>query len=179
MRLLLGPPGSGKSTLILDEVRSRLASPRPGFVLITPTATMAEHLRNNLAREGLLVRPRAITTLAGFLDTYAGEMAAASPSDLELLVAAELDESKPGAFAVLSSSAGLASSLAGAIEELSNTGCSALEWEALRGLGICTGPFAHDFGRVYDGVEQRLRNRRIHLRGARIAAAAQSLRRNW
>ncbi len=179
MRLLLGPPGSGKSTLILDEVRSKLASPRPGFVLIAPTATMAEHLRNNLAREGLLVRPRAITTLAGFLDTYAGEMAAASPSDLELLVAAELDESKPSAFAALSGSAGLASSLAGAIEELSNTGCSALEWEALRGMGICTGPFAHDFGRVYDGVEQRLRNRRIHLRGARIAAAAQSLRRNW
>lgn len=179
MRLLLGSPGSGKSTLILNEVRSRLASPRPGFLLLTPTATMAEHLRNILAREGLLVRPGAITTLAQFLSGQVSGMTAATPADLELLVAAELEESKPGILAALSGSAGLAGSLAGALDELANSGCTALQWEALRAMGVCTGPLAVDLGRIYDGVERRLNEHGLYPRSRRLAAATSALRRSW
>ena len=65
-RLFIGPPGSGKSTAILDAWR---ADPG-GSLLLTPTATMAVHLRHQLARAGHVVRPSRIRTLAQFLSEF-------------------------------------------------------------------------------------------------------------
>ncbi len=56
MRLLIGPPGSGKTTQVLEEFVA--ASRGGGARLVVPTATMAEHLRHELARRGCHVRPR-------------------------------------------------------------------------------------------------------------------------
>ena len=38
--------------------------------LIVPTATMAEHLRNELAREGFVFKPALVTTFTKFVEPY-------------------------------------------------------------------------------------------------------------
>lgn len=177
MRLLLGPPGSGKSSVILGAIRERLRSTHPAFVLLVPTATMAEHMRNLLAREGLLVRPNSIQTLAGFLDRLMGDAPVAPRPVLDALTAQVIDEQAPSAISALAGSNGLAASMASAIDELASAGCDALQWEAFRQLGtIRSSAMTGAFGSVYDGVEDRLRRAGLQLRAARIASAIQRLR---
>jgi len=86
MRLLTGPPGSRKTTFCLDCVREALRAGRQDVRLLTPTATMAQHLRNRLAREGLVFRARIVQTLHAFVKDWAGEMPEASGPVLHLLV---------------------------------------------------------------------------------------------
>ncbi|MBI5281447.1 MAG: PD-(D/E)XK nuclease family protein [Candidatus Solibacter usitatus] len=177
MRLLLGEPGSGKTTRILAAVRAHLQSSRPSFRLIVPTATMAGHLRNTLAREGLAVRPSAISTLAAFIGEILPEARLASPTGLTLLVQSILEARSPRAFASLAASPGFPSALASAIEDLASAGCDALQWDALRSLHIQSGPHMAAFGLVYDALERELNARGLLLRSAQLAAAAASLRR--
>ncbi|MBI5083145.1 MAG: PD-(D/E)XK nuclease family protein [Acidobacteria bacterium] len=177
MRLLLGEPGSGKTTRILAAVRAHLRSSHPSFRLIVPTATMAGHLRNTLAREGLAVRPSAISTLAAFVQEILPEARLASPTDLTLLVQSILETRAPRAFASLSDSPGFPSALASAIEDLANAGCDGLQWDALRSLNVQSGPHMAALGLVYDALERELKARGLLLRSAQLAAAAASLRR--
>lgn len=78
--LLTGPPASGKSQAALECFLAR-----PGALLLVPTATMAEHLRHQLARAGAAVRPSAIQTLGGLLDQWSTRAAAPLPL-LHLLI---------------------------------------------------------------------------------------------
>src|ERR1051325_4970009 len=56
--LLIGPPGSGKTHRVLAAFQAALASLDPGRVkLIVPTASMAEHLRHQMARLGMTIPP--------------------------------------------------------------------------------------------------------------------------
>ena len=50
---------------------------RAGSLLVTPTATMAEHIRHQLARQLSPLRPSRVITLAKFLN-HTGVPAAAS-----------------------------------------------------------------------------------------------------
>src|SRR5450755_2711407 len=86
MRLLSGPSGSGKTTYILDRFREELRAGNLGIRLLVPTATMAQHLQNRLAREGFVFRSSLIQTLSGFVRDYAGSAAEVSPAVLHLLV---------------------------------------------------------------------------------------------
>ena len=54
MQLLSGPAGSGKTTYILDRFREALSAGSSKVRLLVPTATMAQHLQNRLAREGFV-----------------------------------------------------------------------------------------------------------------------------
>ena len=85
MLLLTGPPGSGKTHFVLEKLREAL---RAGVnaQLITPTATMAEHLRNQLAREGFVLRSSSIQTLSRFIHPLAGEQVEISPAIFQLFV---------------------------------------------------------------------------------------------
>ena len=56
MRLLTGPAGSGKTTFVLDRFREALRARETSVRLLVPTATMAQHLRNRIAREGFVFR---------------------------------------------------------------------------------------------------------------------------
>src|ERR1019366_3108221 len=74
MLLLTGPAGSGKTSRILERFRDALRRRDSGVRLLTPTATMAQHLQNRVAREGFVFRPGLIQTLSRFVDSFAADM---------------------------------------------------------------------------------------------------------
>ena len=70
--LLIGPPGSGKTYRVLRELEAALArGERPKMVV--PTASMAEHLQHQLARQGLMISPRAVLPLTLFVEGFTPE----------------------------------------------------------------------------------------------------------
>jgi ATP-dependent helicase/DNAse subunit B len=79
--LITGPPASGKTRAALERFLADSSS-----LLLTPTTTMAEHVRNELARAHLPVRPHRILTLAKFLAPFT-PFQDASESLLHLLIA--------------------------------------------------------------------------------------------
>src|ERR1039458_10897453 len=86
MLLLTGPAGSGKTSRILERFRDALRQRDSGVRLLTPTATMAQHLQNQLAREGFVFRPGLIQTLSRFVDSFAADMPQVSEPLLYLIV---------------------------------------------------------------------------------------------
>src|SRR4051812_6747837 len=86
MLLLSGPPGSGTTSHILAEFRQALGRNASNVRLLTPTATMAEHLRHKLAREGFVFRPGLILTLSKFVGEWAEDLPEISSPSLYLLV---------------------------------------------------------------------------------------------
>ena len=124
--LLVGPPGSGKTHRVLEAVRERLRRGHAGFRLIVPTATMAEHLRNTLAREGFAFRPsaRSPRSLASSSRGCADRQTL-SAARLDVLIGDALRTLAPGAFRAVAELAGFRAAMAETIEELSSAGYSA------------------------------------------------------
>jgi ATP-dependent helicase/DNAse subunit B len=171
MKLLIGPPGSGKTTHILDAVRSRLARGDDRFRLVVPTATMAEHLRNMLAREGLLVRVSRIVTLSRLISSLLPGRKTASGPELEFIVQESLARLRPRSFASTMDTPGLPAALASAIEELAGAGCGPDTWSAMGSMKVWTSPMMADLGRVYADVDADLEQRQLIL-GPRLHAEA-------
>src|SRR5712692_12023236 len=67
--LLIGHPGTGKTRRVREELSSALAAGRRA-TLVVPTASMAEHLQHQLARQGLLIPPRAILPFSRFVERF-------------------------------------------------------------------------------------------------------------
>lgn len=176
MRILLGPPGSGKTTLLLEKVRELTRAGRGDFRFLTPTATMAEHIRNQLAREGLLVRSSTITTLAGLLAEIVPGACIASVDDLRMLTAQALDELRPRALEPLRGAPNLPAALSQAADELAGAGCGPAQWTALRSLGAWSAPRYEALGEIYEDVERRLRLHGLVRRSALLAEAARRVR---
>src|SRR5450432_1109104 len=84
--LLIGPAGSGKTDYILQDFRQALRSGNSAVRLLVPTATLAQHLQNRLAREGFVFRRGLIQTLSGFVQDWAGDQPQVPDSVLYLIV---------------------------------------------------------------------------------------------
>lgn len=166
MRVLLGPPGSGKTTRVLEEFAA--AARTENVRLVVPTATMAEHLRHELARQGRHVPPSWINTLAGLLHGLLPEVRVASAPELALITGLAL-EAHPRLFPSLRGSPGLPAALASAFEELSGAGVGALQLESLAGLGARPDP---DLVAAYRAVEEWLEQGGLRLRAQALTAAA-------
>ncbi|MEP6539702.1 MAG: PD-(D/E)XK nuclease family protein [Bryobacteraceae bacterium] len=123
IQVLTGQPGSGKTRYLLERV---LAWLRQGveFRLIVPTNTMAEHLRNQLAREGFVFRPGAIVTLSKFLESLVPDMPPVSAAALELLVADALARIPLQEFERVRAYPGFRKAVVGQIQELAAAGYS-------------------------------------------------------
>jgi ATP-dependent helicase/DNAse subunit B len=145
--LLSGPPASGKSHAALEHFRSMA-----GSHLIVPTATMAEHLRHELARSGFRVRPSRVGTLAQLLDSWDVPKAASQPL-LHSLISVALERLRPERFAAVSEFRGFHSAVSNLFEEAPP--------EALG-----------DLQDVFRAVEADLAARGLALRNARLRAAA-------
>src|SRR5580700_5488244 len=125
MKLLTGPAGSGKTSRIMERFRDGLRRRDSGVRLLTPTATLAQHLQNQMAREGFVLRPGLIQTLSLFVDSFAADMPQVSEPLLYLIVeeaAARVDRPE---FARVVRLPGFCAALARAIDELSSAGCDA------------------------------------------------------
>ncbi len=172
MVLLTGPAGSGKTFRILEELRQALRRRDPGVRLLTPTATMAQHLQNQLAREGYVFRPGLIQTLSRFIDPFAADLPLVSEPLLYLIVeeaAAQVDRPE---FARVVRLHGFCAALARTIEEFSSAGCDA-ESLAARMPGLAAPPPLGDaFVAVYREVQRKLARRGLATRSQRLAHAA-------
>src|SRR5438105_3373621 len=99
MLLLSGPPGSGTTSQALAEFRHALRRGATDIRLLTPTATMAEHFRHTLAREGFLLRPSLIVTLSKFVAPWVEDLPQISPAAFQLLVERVARQLAPREFA--------------------------------------------------------------------------------
>src|SRR5215471_21633394 len=83
----------------LAEFREALRQNNTAIRLLTPTATMAEHLRHKLAREGFVLRPHLIQTLSKFVEPLVEDVPEVSPAVLYLLVESVARRLAPPEFA--------------------------------------------------------------------------------
>ncbi len=151
----------------VEAFRRDLQANRHDACLLTPTATLAEHLRHSFAREGHFVRPDAVVTLSRFVKPLVQDLPPATPALLDRIVARHLALHPPEGFRALSESPGLRRMLAGLIEEVSTAGC-------LPGTLASTavGAEASAFQQVYAAVAEQAEARGNWLRARRLQTAA-------
>jgi ATP-dependent helicase/DNAse subunit B len=140
-------------------------------VLLVPTATMAEHLRNELAREGLVFRPDAVATFSKFVAEFVRDKPPLTTSALELTVADLLRTLPLPRFAPLRDANGFRRSVVSAVEEFSSAGGTLNQ---LRRSGVW-----QEFVDLYEVLLERVlekgggafRGERLHLAASRIEEA--------
>jgi hypothetical protein len=152
--LISGPPASGKSRAALECFQSQ-----PDRLLIVPTATMVEHIRHSLARSGYPVRPREICTLAHWIEEWSPE-GAPSAAHLDLLIEQALDRLRPQRFAAVAGFPGFRRALAELFEQAPSPDLPA------------------DLASLAGEIERSLKVRGLGLRHARLAGAADAVRKN-
>ena len=168
MRLLTGPVGSGKTSRILDELRANL----DGLVrLLVPTATMAQHLQNQLAREGRVFRRSAIQTLSGYVGERTEDTTELTQPVLYRITEEVARRVNRPEFARVMDLAGFSASLADTIDEFASAGCDSAR------LAVCLpeAPLAEAFLAVYRELDGELARRRLATRAHRLQIAAQRI----
>jgi ATP-dependent helicase/DNAse subunit B len=133
--------------------------------LLTPTATMAEHLRHRMAREGHVVRPDSILTLSRFVEPFIRDTPAATRAEIDRAVARRLEESAPEAFAAIRHARGLRRTLVSLMEEAASAGATPPDI-----ADVADTPAAQGFDALYGYVANHLT-----LRAARLDAAARRI----
>jgi ATP-dependent helicase/DNAse subunit B len=173
MRLLTGPAGSGKTTFILDSLRQALRAGNDRVRLLVPTATLAQHLQNQIAREGFVFRHNLIQTLSAFVGNWAGERPEASDPVVYLVVEEAARRVHRPEFARVAEMPGFHASLARTIAEFSSAGCDS----ARLAQHLPDAPLAEAFLAVYREVDRMLEERGLSLRAARLERAAERIER--
>jgi hypothetical protein len=116
---------------------------------------MAEHVRHQLARASIVVRPSRVITLAQFVQSRTEEDPA-SPAHLDLLIGEALDELRPDRFRSVAQYAGFRASVVALIE------------------AVPASMLPEDLARIAAHVEHALMQRGMALRSARLASAARN-----
>lgn len=174
MLLIVGPAGSGKTSLVLEKLRHALRAGRRDVRLLVPTATLAQHLQNRLAREGFVFPVRLVDTLSGFVNAWAGDVPQVASAVLALLVEQTARRLNRPEFASVVELPGFCASLGRTIEELSSAGCDSSR------LADCLppGPLGAAFLAVYQDVDRELALRGLATRAARLERAAERIERD-
>ena len=159
MLLLTGPAGSGKTGYILDRFREALRAGNSAIRLLVPSATLAQHFENRLAREGFVFRRGLIQTLSGFVQDWAGEAPQVPESVLYLIVEAAARRVDRPEFARVVEMPGFCASLARATAEFSSAGCDSVRLAAC----LPDAPLSAAFLAVYQEVDRELARRRLAL----------------
>ncbi len=171
MLLLTGPAGSGKSHVILEAFRESLRKNDPGVRLLVPTATMAHHLRNQIAREGFVFRPSLIQTLSRFIDPWTTDWPEVSNAVLYLLVERAVARVNRREFERAAHMPGFSAALARTVNECATAGLYS------RNLArhLPATELGDAFTAVYREVERELAARGLALRAGRLERAAAAI----
>jgi RecB family exonuclease len=175
MLLLTGPAGSGKTSRILDGFRDALRRRDFGVRLLTPTATMAQHLQNRMAREGFVFPPGLIQTLSRFVDPFAADLPQASEPLMYLMVEEAANRVNRPEFAGVVRLPGFSASLARTMQELSSAGCDAERLQDSMPRRDDLAPLCEAFLAVYRELDRGLGRRGLATRSTRLAHAAETI----
>jgi ATP-dependent helicase/DNAse subunit B len=175
MLLLTGPAGSGKTFRVLERLRYALRRRDSGVRLLTPTATMAQHLQNQVAREGFVFRPGLIQTLSRFVDAFAADMPQVSEALFYLIVEEAARRVNRPEFARVVRLPGFCAALARTMEELSSAGCDAERLADSLARRGGPPPLGEAFLAVYREAHCELRRRGLATRSQRLAHAAEQI----
>ena len=172
MQLLTGPPGSGKTFRALETLRGALRRGESDVRLLVPTATMAQHLRNELAREGWVFPPAVVQTISRFIEPWVAEVPEVSSALFTILVDQAVRQLDLPELRRVVHFEGLRARLASAIEECAAASCTPRELhDPLRADGL-----GRALARVFQEVQRALDARRLALRPARLQKAAEQIR---
>jgi len=171
MLLVTGPAGSGKTAFVMDRFREALRAGNGAIRLLAPTATMAQHLQNRLAREGFAFRRGLIQTLSGFVEDWAGDVPQAPDTVLYFLVEEAARRVNRPEFARVVHMPGFCASLARTIAEFSSAGCDSAR---LAG-SVLESPLSAAFLAVYKEVDRELERRGLAMRAKRLERAAERI----
>jgi ATP-dependent helicase/DNAse subunit B len=175
MLLLTGLSGSGKTFRVLERFRDALRRRDSGVRLLTPTATMARHLQNRVAREGFVFRPGLIQTLSRFVDSFAADMPQVSEPLLYMIVEEAASRVNRPEFMRVVRLPGFCAALARTIEEFSSAGCDAERLADSRASKGGSAPLGEAFLAVYREVDRELSRRGLATRSQRLAHAAEQI----
>src|ERR1019366_1618180 len=153
------------------RLREAMRASNDATRLLAPTATMAQHLQNRLAREGFVFRRRLIQTLSGFMEDWAGDVPQAPDTVLYLLVEEAAQRVNRPEFAGVVHMPGFCASLARTIAELSSAGCDS----ARLASSAPESPLGAAFLAVYQEVDRELERRGLAMRGQRLERAAERI----
>jgi ATP-dependent helicase/DNAse subunit B len=168
MRLITGRAGSGKSSLVLQELRQAMVGGGSEVRLLVPTATLARHSQNQLVREGLVLPGETIQTLSSFVRPWALPVMQAPDSVVYLAVAEAVRRIDRAEFRQVAHFAGFCGALARTIAEFSSAGCDS---QRLR-RHLPDTPLAAPFLAIYQEVEAALERRGLALRARCLQLAA-------
>lgn len=168
MRLFTGSAGSGKTSFVLDRLRESLRAGNHRVRLLVPTATLAQHLQNRLAREGFVFPGNLVDTLSGFIDKTVPGIRQVSEPVLYLTVEQAARRLGRPEFAGVVQLPGFSAALARTIEEFSSAGCDSAR---LAGC-LPDGPLSAAFLSVYQEVDRELERRGLATRLRRLESAA-------
>src|ERR1035437_2584865 len=171
MLLVTGPAGSGKTAFVVDRFREALRAGNDAIRLLAPTATLAQHLQNRLAREGFVFRRRLIQTLSGFMEDWPGDVPQAPDTVLCLLGEEAARRVNRPEFAGVVHMPGFCASLARTIAELSSAGCDS----ARLASSAPASPPRAAFLAVYQEVDRELERRGVTTRAKRLERAAERI----
>jgi ATP-dependent helicase/DNAse subunit B len=171
MRLLIGPPGSGKTASLLNQLRDALRAGDYAVRLLVPTATLAQHLQNQLAREGFVFPRAVVETLHGFIERYAAAAPELSDTALYLMVEAAARRLKRAEFARVVHLPGFSAALARTIAEFSSAGCDSARLAA----HLPDAPLSAAFLAVYRELDRELAQRGLATRARRLEITAQRI----
>jgi ATP-dependent helicase/DNAse subunit B len=171
MLLVTGPAGSGKTAFVVDRFREALRAGNDAIRLLAPTATLAQHLQNRLAREGFVFRRRLIQTLSGFVEDWAGDVPQAPDTVLYLLVEEAARRVDCPEFAGVVHMPGFCASLARTLAELSSAGCDS----ARLASSAPESPLGAAFLAVCQEVDRELERRGVTMRAKRLERAAERI----
>jgi ATP-dependent helicase/DNAse subunit B len=168
VRLLTGPAGSGKTPFVLDALRQALRSGNQGVRLLVPTATLAQHLQNQIAREGFVFHRNLIQTLSTFVEPWAGDPPQAPDAVVHLMVEEAARRAERPEFARVADTAGFYASLTRTINGFASAGCDS----AQLARHLPEAPLADAFLAVYRELDGLLQERGLSLRARRLERAA-------
>ncbi len=159
--------------MVLSELREAARAGDASVRLLVPTATLAQHLQHQLAREGCALRGGTIQTLSSFARPWALPAVQAPDSVVYLAVEEAVRRIDRPEFRPVAHLAGFCAALARTLAEFSAAGCDSQRLRQHLPHTPLAAPFLATHKEVETDLERRglaMRARCLQLAAARIAA---------